>query len=71
MRKDANEPPSFTVRGNATQCITLTPINSISKAYFVANSEVKSGTNRNSLGCEEKGKNSGGDSKFHGRTLTF
>ena len=38
------------------RCKNYTPINSISRAYDVVNSEVKSGTNCNSLGCEEKGK---------------
>ncbi len=53
------------------QSITLTPIDSISKALDVANTEVKSGTDPNSLVCEEKWKNNGGDSELHGRTLSL
>ncbi len=49
--------------------MTLTLINSISKALDIANTEIISGTDRNSLVCEEKWENSGDDSELHGRTL--
>jgi len=49
--------------------MTLTLINSISKALDIANTEIISGTDRNSLVCEEKWENSGDDGELHGRTL--
>jgi hypothetical protein len=41
----------------------------MSQAFNIANPEVKSGTDRNGLVCEEQWKNSGGDSELHGRML--
>jgi len=57
-----------TLRGKS---ITLTSIDPISKALDVANPEVESRTDCNSLVCEEKWKNNSGNSELHRKTLTL
>ena len=52
-----------------TEIITPTPTDSISKVLDVANTIVKSGTDRNSLVDKEKWKYNSGDSELHSYKL--